>query len=165
LELAPGDEGTLDVRVEDVAQLAGAELHLTFDSAVLEVVDADSSVEGVQIAHGDFLSPDFVVQNIVEPGTGRVDYAIACMPLDKAVSGGGVLARVTFRALAKGETQVAVRSALLADVQEQPISVETGSSVVVVSRPPMAVWISIGLIAVAVLVGFVVVVRNAIKAR
>jgi hypothetical protein len=167
LELAPGDEGTLDVRVEDVAQMAGAELHLTFDPAVLEVVDADSLMEGVQIAHGDFLSPDFVVQNIAEPGTGGVDYAIACMPLDKAVSGSGVLARVTFRALAKGEIQVAVRSALLADVQERPIPVETGSSVVVVSRlnPPLAVWIPIGLIAVAVVAGFVVVVRNAVKAR
>ncbi len=167
LNLAPGDEGVLDIRVENVTQLAGAEIHLTFDPALLEVVDADPSTGGAQIAHGDFLSPDFVAQNIADPTTGTVDYAIACMPLKKAVSGSGMLSRITFRALDGGETLVEIRSALLADMQGQPIAVETGSSVVVIGRPgpsPM-VWGMIGLVAVAVATGFVAVVWNAVQAR
>jgi hypothetical protein len=167
LDLAPGDVGTLAIRVEDVAQLAGAEVSLTFDPALLEVVDAIPSVEGAQVAHGDFLSPDFVVQNTADPTIGTVDYAIACMPLDKAVSGSGVLARITFRALAEGETSVAIRSALLADMQRQPIAVETGSSVVVVTRsgPSPEVWALIGLVAAAVAAGFIAVVWNAVRER
>ena len=162
LDLAPGDVGTLDMRVENVSRLAGAEVYLTFDPALLEVVDTDPSTEGAQIAHGEFLSPDFVVRNTADPAIGTVDYAIACMPLDKAASGSGVLARITFRALAEGETWVTIRSALLADAQKQPIEIETSSSVVVVGRsgPSTAVWTLIGLVAAAVAAGLVAIVWN-----
>lgn len=167
LALAPDDVGTLEIRLENVVQLAGAEVHLTFDPALLGVVDADPSTEGAQIAHGDFLSPDFVVQNTADPSIGTIDYAIACMPVDKAVSGSGVLARITFRALAEGETWVTIRSTLLADMQSQPIAAETGSSVVVISRPgpSSAVWALIGLGAVAVVAGSIAVMWRAVKAR
>jgi hypothetical protein len=89
------------------------------------------------------------------------------MPLDKAVSGSGVLARMTFRALAEGETYVTVRSALLADMQQQPIPVETDSSVVVINRPgpSAAVWALIGVVALAVAIGSIVVVWNTVKER
>jgi hypothetical protein len=169
LDLAPGDVRTLDVRVENVTQLAGAEVRLTFDPALLEVVDADPAAEEIQIAHGDFLRPDFVVRNVADPVVGTVDYAIACMPADGAVSGSGVLARVTFRALAEGETVVAIGGALLADVWSQPIAVEieTGSSGVVIRRPSpsLEVRVLIGLVALAVAAGFIAVMWNAIKAR
>jgi hypothetical protein len=167
LDLAPGDVGTLEIRVEDIAELAGAEVHLTFDPALLEVVDADPAIEGTQIAHGDFLSPDFVVQNVADPANGTVDYAIATMQLDKAASGSGVLARITFDALAEGETLITISGALLADMQGRPIEVETGSSVAVISRPGPSpgVWALIGLVAAAVVAGFVAVVWNAVKER
>jgi len=168
LDLAPGKVGTLEVRVDDVVQLAGVELSLTFDPALLEVVDADPSTEGVQIAHGDFLSADFVVRNAADPAAGTVDYAIACMPLDRAVSGSGVLARITFRALAEGETLVTIRSVLLADMQQQPIAVEeTESGVIVIGRsgPSPAVWALIGLVAAAVAIGSIAVAWNAVRER
>ena len=167
LDLSPGDVGTLEIRLEDVNELAGAEVHLTFDPALLEVVDADPATEGTQIAHGDFLSPDFVVQNITDPAQGTVDYAIASMQLDEAASGSGVLARITFRALAEGETLVTISGALLADTQGRPIQVETGSSVAVISRsgPSAGVWVLIGLVAAAVVAGFIAVVWNAVKER
>ena len=167
LTLTPGDVGTVEIHVEDVVQLAGAEVHLTFDSTLLEVVDADPETEGAQIAHGDFLSPDFVVQNIADPAAGTIDYAIVCMPLDKAVSGNGVLARLTFRALAEGETLVDISSAILGDVQNQSIPLKVASSIVVINRPgpSMGVWGLIGLAAVAVAAGLVAVVWRAVKAR
>jgi hypothetical protein len=159
----------VEIRVEDVARLAGAEVHLTFDPVLLEVVDADSEMEGVQIAHGDFLSPDFVAQNGVaqnatDPPVSTIDYAIVCMPLDKAVGGSGVLARITFRALAEGETNIRISGALLSDTESQPIAAETTSSTVVI-RPGSfpAVWILIGLVAVAVAMGFVTVLWRTVK--
>ena len=115
LDLAPGELGTVEIRVENVANLAGAEVNLTFDSAVVEIVDADPAIDGTQIAHGDFLSPDFVAQNLVDPTSGTVQYAIACMPVDNAPTGSGELASVTFRAVAEGKTLVTISSALLAD--------------------------------------------------
>jgi hypothetical protein len=167
LELAPGDEGTLEIRVENVEQLAGVELHLTFDPVLLEVTDQNAAEDGVQIAHGDFLSPDFVAQNITQVDEGVIDYAIACMPVDKAVNGSGTLARVTFRALSEGETIVDIRGFLLADPEGQTIEAMTESSLVIVSRggPSTTVWALIGVVAVIVLSGFVAVMWRAVKAR
>jgi hypothetical protein len=167
LELAPGDEGTLDIRVEGVTQLAGVEVHLTFDPSLLEIADADPATVGTQIAHGDFLRADFVVLNTANPSEGTLDYAIACMELDKAVSGGGVLAHVTFRAKAEGETWVTISGALLADTQGKSIAAETESSVVAISRsgPSVEVWVLIGLVAAAVAAGFLALVWNAFRGR
>ena len=168
LELAVDDVVTVDIRVDNVVQMAGAEVHLTYDPALLEVVDADPATEGIQIAHGDFLSPDFVVQNGADQAAGTLDYAIACMPLDKAVSGDGVLARITLRGLAGGEAPVAIHTVLLANSQGQMIAAETGSSQAVISRPSSpAVWLLIGLAVtvVAIATGATMVLRNAVSAH
>lgn len=167
LALAPGDTGTLEIRVEEIAQLVGVEVHLTFAPALLQVADADSTVDGTQLAHGDFLSPDFVVQNVADPSAGTIDYAISCMSLDDAVSGSGVLARINFDVLAEGETEIKIRSTILGNVEGQAIPVEIGPSVIVTSRSgtSMGVWAVIGLVAIAVAAGFVTVVWRAVRAR
>jgi len=165
LALAPGDTGTLQVRVKDVARLAGAEVHLTFDPALAEVVDADPETEGAQISHGDFLSPDFVVQNVADQSTGVIDYAITCMPLDRAVSGSGVLASITFHTLAEGETEIAIRSVLLSDAQGHsiPVEIELGSIITSHAGLSLNIWATIGLVAVTA--GFFAVVWRAITAH
>lgn len=167
LELAPGDEGALEIRMENVEKLAGIELHLAFDPVLLEVVDQDIAEEGAQIAHGDFLSPDFVAQNLTQVDEGVIDYAIACIPVDKAVSGSGTLARVRFRALSEGETIVEIRGFLLSDPEGQPIGATTESSLIVVSRggPSSTVWVLIGIVAVIVVSGFIAVMWRTVKAR
>jgi hypothetical protein len=166
LNLAPGDVKTVDIRVKDVTELAGAEVHLAYDPALLEVVDADAETDGVQIAHGDFLSPEFVVQNTADGTTGTVDYAIALMSLDNAASGDGVLARITFRGLSKGKTTIAVQGVLLADKDGQPIDVETESSQAVVGGSSFSiVWVLIGVAGVVVLVGVALILRNTALSR
>ena len=166
LDLAVGDVTTVDIRVQNVTELAGAAVHLTFDPAVLEVVDADSSVDGVQITHGDFLRPDFIVQNAADGAAGTVDYAIACMSLDNAVSGDGVLARITFRGLARGETTIDMQGVLLADKDGQPIEVETDSSRVVVGGAGSPIiWVLVGLAGIVVLIGAAVLVRSIALSR
>jgi len=166
LNLAPGDVKTVSIRVKNVTELAGAEVHLTYDPALLEVVDADAETDGVQIAHGDFLSPEFVVQNTADGTTGAVDYAIALMSLDNAASGDGVLARITFRGLSKGKTTIAVQGVLLADKDGQPIDVETESSQAVVGGSGFSiVWVLIGLAGVIVLIGVALILRNTALSR
>jgi hypothetical protein len=84
LEPLPGQEGAgaiaVAIHIENATRLYGAEVHLAFDPARLEVQDADPDTEGVQIQAGDFPSPDFVVQNQADNVKGTIDYA--------AVSGG-----------------------------------------------------------------------------
>lgn len=166
LEVREGAKSTLSVKVEDVEDLAGAEVHLVFDPRMLAVVDANPEEDGIQIAHGDFLSPDFVVQNAADQTSGKIDYAIACMPLDKSVTGGGTLARVTIEALATGESEVSIESALLADSRSQPIGVELGSSTVSIGSGRAPTGLLAGGLAVAVAaVGSLMLVRRSRKVR
>ena len=168
VQMAPGDDITVDIQVENAIELAGAEVHLSFDSELLEVVDADPAADGVQIAHGDFLSPDFVIQNDAAATAGKIDYAIACIPLDKAVSGEGTLARLTFRAVAEGEAQVIVDRVVLANARGESVEVETDSSLVTISDREQGALrgVLIGAAGTAVVLGGCVVVAwRALRAR
>jgi|GEM_PF-1476033 len=49
-EAAPGDLVVVSATVKDASGIYGAEFHLTFDPALLQVQDADASIAGVQIA-------------------------------------------------------------------------------------------------------------------
>jgi len=110
-----GDTLVVDVMVSNVTALFGAEFHLTFDAAKLEVVDADAGTDGAQIALGSFLSNDFVAQNIADNAAGKVDFGVSQMSPHGPVSGNGVLAKITFRAKAAGTANLSFSSVLLAD--------------------------------------------------
>ncbi|MEA3338343.1 MAG: cohesin domain-containing protein, partial [Chloroflexota bacterium] len=114
-EAAVGATTTVDIKIENVEGLYGAEVHLTFDPALLEVMDSEPGVNGVQIQAGTFLSPDFVGQHIVDQAAGKIDFAIAQMPPNESVSGSGVLAKITFKGKAAGTSPVNFITVLLAN--------------------------------------------------
>ncbi len=100
-----GSTVDIDIYVENVVDLYGADVRLGFDPAKLQVVDADPGTDGVQITPLDtFLSPDFVVRK----GLGYAEdpdviwYAVTQVNPSEAVSGSGPLARITFTALEAG---------------------------------------------------------------
>jgi lysozyme len=95
----------------------------------LEVVDADSGTEGIQIGLGDFLSPDFIATNTANNTTGVIDFGIAQMAPHGAVSGSGTLATITFRGKAAGTANVVFTSVLLSDPggSEIPSSAQNGT--------------------------------------
>lgn len=95
----------VDIYVENVVELYGADVRLSFDPAVLQVVDDDPATDGIQITPLDtFLSPDFVVRK----GLGYAEdpdviwYAVTQVNPSEAVSGSGPLARITFTASEAG---------------------------------------------------------------
>ena len=117
--LQVGATTVANVRIENVNNLAGAEVHLTYNSSLVEVQ---------QIEAGGFPSPDFVAQS--KFGNGRVDYAIAQMPKDhKPVSGSGILIKITFIGRADGTSALESKSVILADAAGKAIltTVENGS--------------------------------------
>ena len=132
-EVAVGATTTVNIRIENVEGLYGAQVHLTFDPALLEVVDADQGLSGVQIQPGSFLTPDFTGQNAVDQATGEIGLAIAQMPPHEAVSGSGVFATVTFRGKAAGDSAISITSALLSDQSGYPISASTQDGTVTVT--------------------------------
>lgn len=106
VELTVGATTVVSIHVENVSDLYGVGFAVvTFDSQVLEVVDADPEVEGVQIEPGPFLDADGVEENIVYQEDGEIEYY---QRVDEGVSGSGVVARITFLAKAAGTSVIAV---------------------------------------------------------
>jgi LysM repeat protein len=88
------------IRVENVSGLTAFEIHLTFNPAVLEVVE---------LANGGFLVADFTVQNTFDNTAGTIDYAIAQLNTSPA-DGSGALLRIRFRGKANGASNLSLRS-------------------------------------------------------
>nr|MBC7245853.1 LysM peptidoglycan-binding domain-containing protein [Chloroflexota bacterium] len=117
------DTFTLNIKVDTVTNLYAVDIRITFDATKLEVQDANPSLGGVQIEPGTFLNPaqGFMIQNVADNSTGKIQYAFTLLSPASAVSGTGVLARITFRAKATGTAQITFDSVTLSNDQAQPI--------------------------------------------
>ncbi len=105
-----GGEFTVAVRVEGAPTIYGADVLLTFDPALLEVVDADGKAAGIQLKPGDFIDANksFYLQHGADNQKGTVDYALALLNPAPPAAGDGLLVEITFRVKAAGPTQIAL---------------------------------------------------------
>jgi len=124
------------------------DIRLTFDAAKLEAQDSNPGVSGVQIEQGSFLNPaqGFLAQNSADNTTGQVQYVFALMAPAPAVSGTGVLARITFKAKATGNALITLNSVTLSNDQAQPIpaTLMNGSITVLPPGSPTATATPVG---------------------
>jgi len=114
--LGLGGMANVDVQVSNAVNLYSVEFYIDYNPAIVEILDEDAVAPGVQIALGPFLSPDSVVQNIVNPTAGRIHAAYSQASPSPAQSGGGVVASFRARALAQGATALALHTTQLTDV-------------------------------------------------
>jgi hypothetical protein len=133
-QLALGDTVTVEVRVEGINDLYGAALEISFDPSLLEVVDADGSTTGVEIGEGSCPAPDFVVQNSVDNVAGIINYDVISLNPTPPCNGGGLVAQITFRALAAGSSPVHFNSQLLSNTNAEAINVATEDGAIEVSE-------------------------------
>jgi hypothetical protein len=148
-----GRTTTVSLVIEQVSGLYGTQIHLRFDPAIVEVVDADSAHEGVQVEQGTLPQPDFVVQNAADNITGTVDYAATQLKPSKPGEGQGAVLRLTFLAKQVGVSPIQIEEFLLADTAGASIGATSQNGVIRVRpSPPWALFAAIGL-AIAVLIG------------
>ncbi|MSP13623.1 MAG: hypothetical protein EXR62_11795 [Chloroflexi bacterium] len=124
-QVSQGGQVTVDLRVEGITNLYGADVTLNFNKDLLEVVDADGNGgNGVQIQPGTFLNPAnaTITYNMVDNSTGMIRFAISLLNPAPAATGSGVLARVTFRGKTVGTSPVAWTSISLRDVNGNPLN-------------------------------------------
>lgn len=106
-----GETVSFTIFVEDVVDLYGADVQMSFDPTVAQVVDADPGKGGTQIEIlEDFLSPDFTIRDRADNVAGTIWYANTQVNPTEAVSGSGPLARVTMESLKPGSFDVIVTS-------------------------------------------------------
>ncbi len=118
---------TVPIKVENIANLTAVEIHLSFDTSVLEVVE---------LKEGGFIHVDFSVQNTFDNAAGTIDYAVA--QLDRApATGSGTLFEIVFRGKASGdspisfrETEAAPAGVLLSDANGAALQVSSTNGTV-----------------------------------
>ena len=107
---APGQAIELAVRVEEVADLYGLGFSITFDPAVLRVRDADRGPARPACrsapATPSIPSISSLAVNQADNTLGRIDFAATQTQPAQARNGAGVLATITFEAVAEGTSAV-----------------------------------------------------------
>jgi hypothetical protein len=96
MEFELGTSVSVQVVVSDVVNLYGVDFKLSFDPALVQVVDADSDKAGVQITLGDFLSPDIVPAHVVDNAAGTIEIAFAQKAPSLPATGTGTIATIMF---------------------------------------------------------------------
>lgn len=107
--VAVGTEFTVDILLDTAKQATrGVDINsLKFDPSIIQVVDTDLTEQGIQIASGSLMPT--TVFNSADNTAGTVKFSQVIMPGTDGTSvysGSGVLARVTFRAVAVGTSQI-----------------------------------------------------------
>ena len=101
-----GDTFTLDIGARDFFDLAGWQLDIDFDPAILEAVN---------VTEGDFLKADgsstFFQTGTINNATGNITGFTAARTSTGGLSGTGTLLQVTFKAKAAGETALTLENA------------------------------------------------------
>ena len=119
----------VEIPIDDVEALYGAEVQVVFDPAQVEVEDADPDWPGIQIELGPLFDPEnrSIALNRVDNEVGRIDIALTLLNPAPPINGGGILARIPFRCLEEGASELAFASITLSDRDGYAIDVEPQS--------------------------------------
>lgn len=131
-----GEVSTFRINIRDVADFYGVQFRLTFNPAVIEVIDPDGDPANGIIVPGPIFPTNefFVGQEIIDNGTGQIDYAITLLRIPKAppFAGSGTLAEITVRALAAGVSPLVFGPAITADIGGKTVQVRSEDGIITV---------------------------------
>jgi len=134
-----GQMTTVTLRVENVQDLYGYQVTITFNPALLEVVDADPGKPGVQVGLGTFISPDYVPQNTADNNAGTIDCVVSQVAPSTAANGSGALLTISFRGKSTGVSSIQLDPLILASAQGTEIPANIYSATISVgSTAPTA---------------------------
>ena len=111
-----GDTFSLNIRAENIFDLAGWQFDIAFDPAALEAIDVNE---------GDFLKMNgettFFQGGSIDNAAGKITQLSAARLSSQGVTGTGTLLQVTFKAKSVGETELALQNFEFAAITGQQI--------------------------------------------
>lgn len=115
----------VEIVLDNVVNLYGAEAHLAFDPAILQVQDADPETPGEQIALGKAFRErnHFVAVNRIDNQKGTIDLVVTLVNPAEPLQGRLVLATFSVLAIGAGATDIRFNRLLLADTGANAIGV------------------------------------------
>jgi len=130
-----GQLTTVTLRVENVQDLYGYQVTITFDPARLEVIDADPGEAGVQVGLGTFVTPDYVPQNSADNSAGTIAVVVSQVAPSTAANGSGALLTISFRGKAAGVSDVVLNPLVLASSQGTEIPANIYNAQISIGSP------------------------------
>ncbi len=132
--VSAGEVFTVSLSVSGAVNLYGWQVDITFDPTILSAL---SSSEGGFLSSGGSV-PTFFIPGTMNSLTGLVDNMADSRTISiTGVSGSGLLATLSFQALAHGTSALTLENVLLSNVLSQPLPVGglSGASVGVAAAP------------------------------
>ena len=123
VSLGVGETATVEVWADGVGGVNMLSLEVTFDPALVQMVDADPAAEGTQASPGDLMG--IVLENRVEGD--RLIYQAAVQP-EAAAKDAGVLVSLTLQGIAPGTAVLQIDYAAAQDAAGNPVPVDTLSN-------------------------------------
>ena len=148
--MSPGETLNLTVKVDAIAYIYGAQYRIEFDPDVLEVVDADPSMPGVQIGSAAMLPEGlFYEMNQVDNATGVISYTATILEPGEPVAGSGAFGSIAFRAKTEGQSAIAFEGnarwpLALTDRSGYAVAAEWTDGAVVVGNERMYLPLTLG---------------------
>ena len=105
-----GDTFTLDIRAEDVFDMAGWQFDITFDPTALEAIS---------VSEGNFLKTGGTTLfqgGTIDNAAGKIEGISAIRLSTRGISGTGTLLQVTFKAKSAGETELTLQNFQLGNI-------------------------------------------------
>ncbi len=119
------ESGTVEIRMNNAADLYGLHVALKFNPDLLEVQDINLEQAGVQIAPGVLPAPDFTVLNTADNDQGMVEYAVTQLNPRQPARGDGVVAVIRFQGIGSGVSPLTLSYVKLSnpDGKEMPVQI------------------------------------------
>lgn len=127
-----GSEFEIDVWVDGVQRVFAGDLAIAFDTKYLQLVTVAEGTLPEASGLTQMLVPDFGLSKVVSSANslGEIDLSTAFLGSssvgDTAISGTGSILKLTFTAVAAGQTSLSFRRANLRDVDDDPLVVGYG---------------------------------------
>ena len=126
----PGTSTNITLQLDSISNVYGAQIHVTFDSSIVSVTDANPSTPTViEISPGSCPQPNFVPANQADNSTGDIDYAVTQLNPTPPCSGGD-MAMIEFQCLIGDATSpITITTSIISDPDGVPIphSTQNGS--------------------------------------
>jgi hypothetical protein len=133
----PGETVTVSVIVNNVTNLYGVDIRLSFDPARLEVVDADPQRSGIQVTGGNFLTDLFVIFQEADNTAGTIKYVATQVNPTPERSGSGVIFYVNLRRKSGGTTTLHFTQVDLATRDGNKIDATSQDGTVIFTSSPV----------------------------
>ncbi len=109
------------IKVDNVENMAGVQFDVTYNPAVVQVVDADSTRDGVQISVDPVFSSGFIAQNTVDTVNGRIKFGAVLLG-GSNIDGNTGLVEINFQPVAPGDSPLTLENTILANSNTQAIT-------------------------------------------